>query len=119
MNYKTLDGNTYPEYTAFPRYKAPCTIVWVCLQVGDKQLRWFDLSQLREVVSPFETGLLYTCAEPPITYTCQPPPLTLLQRDYLDALTEVFNTRNTERQKSRDLYITELYDAIADELEAA
>lgn len=119
MNYKTLEGNICPEYTKFARYTAPCKIVWVCLQVGDKQLRWFDLSQLCEVVSPFETGLLYTCAEPPIIYTCEPPPLTLLQRDYLDAMTEILNTRDTVRQKSRDLYITELYDAIADELEAA
>lgn len=69
MNYKTPDGNIYAEYTAFPRYTAPCTIVWVCLQTGDKQLRWFDLSQLSEVKSPFETGLLYTCQEPPTYYT--------------------------------------------------
>lgn len=118
MNYKTLEGNIYPVYTKISHYQSPL-ITWIPLLIGENRVRFFALSNLREVKSPFETGLLYTCAEPPITYTCEPPPLTLLQLDYMDALTEILNSRNPARQASRDLYTKALYDAISDELEAA
>lgn len=119
MIYRTKDGQEYERYTKFSHYQSPL-ITWIPLLVSENRVKYFDQSHLVEVKSPFDSGMVYDQPQPaPITYTCEPPPLTLLQRDYLDAMTEVFNTRNTERQKSRDLYITELYDAIADELEAA
>lgn len=67
------------------------------------QVRWFPIA----AVSPHLTDMLYTV---------QPDPRTA---DNIIALTEILNTRDPERQKSRDLYTYQLYCDIADELTAA
>lgn len=48
-------------------------------------------------------------------YTVEPDQRTL---DNILALTEILNTRDPERQKSRDLYIYQLYCEIADTVAA-
>lgn len=76
-------------------------------------MRWFTM-QAVQVCNPtayllaaFDSGLLYTVPEPD-------------QRtmDNVMAFTEVMNSRNPERQASRDLYTYQLYCEIADEVAA-
>ena len=46
---------TYPEYTKFASYRAPCGITWIPLQIGEKKVRFFESSLLQEVaVTPVE-----------------------------------------------------------------
>ncbi len=65
VNYGDHKGSEYPEYTKFPRQHAPCGITWVALDMGGNRVHRFDLSQLSEVKSPFDSGMLYTCEPPP------------------------------------------------------
>lgn len=68
--YRIPDGHEYEEYTKFARYHAPCGIDWIPLQISDKQVKSFDLSQLVEVVDVRLTGMTYDQpAEPPLYYT--------------------------------------------------
>ncbi len=63
--YKVPDGGEYPEYTKFKRYHAPCTVDYVPLLIGENRVRFYALSNLVEVKSPFDSGMVYTCEEPP------------------------------------------------------
>lgn len=62
--YRTKDGQEYELYTKFSHYQSPY-ITWIPLLVSENRVKYFDQSQLVEVVSPFETGMLYGCELPP------------------------------------------------------
>lgn len=64
MNYKTPDGHEYPEYTKFARWHG--FITWIPLLVGENRVRFFALSNLREVVDPRLTNMVYTVPLSPI-----------------------------------------------------
>ncbi len=95
--YKVIDkrnayyDQAFPENPKFPRYHAPCGIWWVSLTVDEGRSQRFNLADLREC-TPFMTRMEFTCELPPHMH------------DNILALTEVLNSRNPERQASRDLY---------------
>lgn len=76
MNYRTPDKQEYPEYTKFSHYQSPL-ITWIPLLVSENRVKYFDLSQLSEVKSPFETGMLYGCELPPRAIVVWKPVLVL------------------------------------------
>ena len=45
-----LHGREFPEYTAFRRYNGG--VMWIPLLIGDKQVKFFALCNLREVEAP-------------------------------------------------------------------
>lgn len=57
--YRTPDGQELEEYTKFPRQNTPCGIVWVPLKVSATHIKSYDLSQLREVKSLFDSGMVH------------------------------------------------------------
>lgn len=78
--FKTPDGQTLEEYTKFPRQPTPCGVVWVSLLVDGNRVRKYDLSQLVEVKSPFDSGMLYCYPEEAPNFDsglnyCYPMPL--------------------------------------------
>lgn len=88
MIYRTPDKQEHPEYTPFARYRAPCGITWIPLQVGDKQVKWFADSNLSEVVSPFETGMLYGCELPPRAIVPYVPKVLYVTPELLNGINE-------------------------------
>lgn len=84
--------------------------------------RWFTVAELQAVngvealalgwklPTPFDSGLVYDFPRPlePLQ-GCELPPHFM---DNIIALTEILNSRPSERQKSRDLYVDDLYDQI-------
>lgn len=92
-----------------PITRQPCAFVassrgYVALRCDyvSPQVRWFKQSD----VSPHLTDMVYTV---------EPDPRTM---DNIIALTEILNSRDAERQKSRDLYIYALTCEIEDALVA-
>ena len=109
------DGRVYEEHPKFGRYKTPL-ITWVCLVTGERQSKYYALSNLREVeavrhtVTAVDMGIMFTCEPPPQPeHTCALPPHMV---DNIIALTEILNTRPQERQKPRDLYVMDLFERI-------
>jgi len=61
------NGGEYEEHPVFKRHTVPGLFTWVCLQIGEKQWRWFADSVLEAVKSPFDSGMVYCYpAEPPV-----------------------------------------------------
>lgn len=112
------DGKVYDEHPTFGHYKTG-SLAYVCLVTGERQSKYYALSNLCEVevirhtIEAVDMGMVFTCELPPIEYTCAIP-----QRiaDNILALTEILNSRPSERQKSRDLYVYELGYKIQDAL---
>lgn len=67
----------------------------------------------RHTVQAVDMDMVFTCPVP--DYTPELPPY---MKDHIQALTEILNTRNPERQASRDLYVYELGYEIAEALAA-
>ena len=83
--YRTRDNQEFERYDKFTNYTAvTADVTWIPLLVSKNRVRYFESSQLVEVKSPFDSGmvycypaipqnfdsgLLYTCAEPPTYYT--------------------------------------------------
>lgn len=86
--YRTKDGIEYERYEKFT-IKWIATLYWIPLLVGENRVRYFESSQLVEVKSPFDSGmvycypaipqnfdsgLVYTVAEPPQPLVLEPTP---------------------------------------------
>jgi hypothetical protein len=64
--YRTRDGAEYPRYEKFPHHYAG-TLTWLPLLIAPNRVRFFEASQLTEVKSPFDSGMVYCYpAEPPV-----------------------------------------------------
>lgn len=62
--YRTKDGAEYRRYEKFT-IKWIATLFWIPLLVGENRVRYFESSQLTEIVDPRLTGTVYGCEEPP------------------------------------------------------
>jgi hypothetical protein len=56
--YRTRDGAEYPRYEKFT-IKWVATLFWVPLEIAPNRVRYFESSQLTEVVDPRLTGMVY------------------------------------------------------------
>jgi hypothetical protein len=92
--YRTRDGQELERYEKFTNYiAATADVTWIPLLVSKNRVRYFESSQLVEVIDPRLTGMVYCYpAEPqnfdsgldycypqeaPLVYTCEPPPQPL------------------------------------------
>lgn len=77
------NGGEYEEHPVFKRHCVPGLFTWVCLQIGEKQWRWFADSVLEAVKSPFDSGMVYCYPMPAQNFDSgllydQPQPLTVV-----------------------------------------
>jgi hypothetical protein len=62
--YRTKDHQQFERYEKFT-IKSIATLTWIPLLIGENRVRYFEASQLTEIVDPRLTGMVYGCAEPP------------------------------------------------------
>jgi len=78
--YKTKDGDTYERYDKFTNYiAATADVTWIPLLVGENRVRYFESSQLVEVVDVRLTGMVYCYPAEPQNFDsgldyCYPQP---------------------------------------------
>ncbi len=61
--YRTRDNQQFERYEKFT-IKRISALTWIPLLVGENRVRYFESSQLVEIVDPRMTGMVYTCAIP-------------------------------------------------------
>jgi len=105
------DGRVYEEHPKFGRYKTPF-VTWVCLVTGERQSKYYALSNLQEVVPVRHTvvavdmGIEFTCAMSPADSAA-----TQLEANiHATAMGFIFEATKaqTKRMSERKLYLIEL-----------